>query len=75
MPPSQRGQAYRLAPGRWGLRWYDREGIRRRKSPFPTKSAALMHFREVIEPQLYLRWDPGSPARFASAIAAVARSA
>jgi glutathione synthase/RimK-type ligase-like ATP-grasp enzyme len=30
---------------------------------------------EVIEPQLYLRWDPWSPARFASAIAAVARSA
>jgi len=30
---------------------------------------------EVIEPQLYLRWDPGSPARFASALAAVARSA
>jgi hypothetical protein len=30
---------------------------------------------EVIEPQLYLRWDPASPARFASALAAVARSA
>jgi glutathione synthase/RimK-type ligase-like ATP-grasp enzyme len=29
---------------------------------------------EVIEPQLYLRWDPGSPARFASALAGVARS-
>jgi hypothetical protein len=29
----------------------------------------------VIEPQLYLRWDPDSPARFASALAAVARSA
>lgn len=30
---------------------------------------------EVIEPQLYLRWDPASAARFASAIAGVARSA
>jgi glutathione synthase/RimK-type ligase-like ATP-grasp enzyme len=30
---------------------------------------------EVIEPQLYLRWDEGSPARFAGAIAAAARSA
>ena len=30
---------------------------------------------EVIEPQLYLRWDPASPARFASALAAVARPA
>ena len=30
---------------------------------------------EIIEPQLYLRWDPASPARFVSALAAVARSA
>ena len=30
---------------------------------------------EVIEPQLYLRWDEASPARFASALAAAARSA
>ena len=29
---------------------------------------------EIIEPQLYLRWDEGSAARFASAIAAAARS-
>ena len=29
---------------------------------------------EVIEPQLYLRWDPASPARFAGALAAAARS-
>jgi hypothetical protein len=29
---------------------------------------------EVIEPQLYLRWDPRSPERFASALAAAARS-
>jgi integrase len=52
MPATQRGSAYRLAPGRWGLRWYDRDGIRRRKSPFPSKSAALAHFRNVIEPEL-----------------------
>lgn len=49
MPPMQRGQAYRLSPNRWGLRYY---GRRRRKSPFPSKSAALAHFRDVIEPQL-----------------------
>jgi glutathione synthase/RimK-type ligase-like ATP-grasp enzyme len=30
---------------------------------------------EVIEPQLYLRWDAGSAVRFASALAAAARSA
>jgi hypothetical protein len=56
MPPTQRGQAYKLAPGRWGLRYYDAGGARRRKSPFPTKSAALLHYRDVIEPEL--RGDP-----------------
>ena len=38
--------------GRWGLRYYDRDGKRRRTEPFPTKSAALAHYRDVIEPQL-----------------------
>lgn len=52
MPPIQRGQAYKLAPGKWGLRYYDAEGRRRRKSPFPSKSAALTHYRDTIEPQL-----------------------
>ena len=52
MPPTQRGQAYRLGTGRWGIRWYDADGVRRRKSPFPSKSAALAHYREVIEPRL-----------------------
>ncbi len=52
MPAIQRGQAYRLGPNRWGLRYYDVNGVRRRKSPFPSKSAALVHYRGVIEPQL-----------------------
>lgn len=52
MPATQRGQAYRLGPTRWGLRYYDAEGVRRRKSPFPSKSAALAHYRDLIEPQL-----------------------
>lgn len=52
MPPIQRGQAYRLGAGRWGLRYYDAGGKRRRKTPFPSKSAALAHYRDVIEPQL-----------------------
>jgi integrase len=52
MPPVQRGQAYRLGAGRWGLRYYDADGERRRKSPFPTKSAAIAFYRDVIEPQL-----------------------
>src|SRR5215211_7788000 len=52
MPATQRGQAYRLGPNHWGLRYYDADGTRRRKSPFPTKSAALQHYRDHIEPQL-----------------------
>lgn len=52
MPATQRGSTYKLGPGKWGLRFYDRDGVRRRKSPFPTKSAALAHYREVIEPEV-----------------------
>ena len=52
MPAIQRGQAYRLGPNRWGLRYYDGSGARRRKSPFPSKSAALAHYRDIIEPEL-----------------------
>lgn len=57
MPASQRGQPYKLKSGKgWGLRYYDENGVRRRKSPFPSKSAALDHYRNVIEPRL--RGDP-----------------
>jgi integrase len=56
MPPLQRGQAYRLGANRWGLRYYDENGVRRRKSPFPSKSAALAHYRDHIEP--VLRGEP-----------------
>jgi integrase len=56
MPAEQRGEVYKLGKGRYGLRWYDAEGIRRRKSPFASQSAARAHFRRVIEPEL--RGDP-----------------
>jgi hypothetical protein len=52
MPAIQRGQAYRLGANRWGLRFYDKDAKRQRVSPFPSKSAALQHFRNIIEPQL-----------------------
>lgn len=52
MPATQRGSAYRIGPNRWGLRYYDADGTRRRKSPFASKSTALAHYREHIEPQL-----------------------
>jgi integrase len=56
MPATQRGQAVKLSSGKWSLRYYDPNGNRRRKSPFPSKSAALKHYRDVIEPEL--RGDP-----------------
>src|SRR4051794_14495228 len=53
MPATQRAQAYKLKSGKgWGVRYYDRDGNRPRKSPFPTKSAALAYYRDIIEPQL-----------------------
>ena len=52
MPATQRGSAYRLGPHRWGLRWRDCAGKRHHKSPFPSKSAALAHYRNVVEPEL-----------------------
>ncbi|MBA3260919.1 MAG: tyrosine-type recombinase/integrase [Thermoleophilaceae bacterium] len=58
MPALQRGSAYRLGPNRWGLRWRDHAGQRRHKSPFQSKSAALAHYRDVVEPEL--RGDPVS---------------
>jgi integrase len=58
VPGIQRGSAYRLGPNCWGLRYYDADGVRRRKSPFPSKSAALAHYRDVIEPQL--RGEPAA---------------
>jgi integrase len=58
MPPIQRGQPYRLGPNRWGLRYYDAEGVRHRKSPFPSKSVALQYYRDHVEPQL--RGEPAA---------------
>ena len=50
--PAQRGTAYRLGPDRWGIRYADAAGHKHRKSPFPSKSAALKHYRDVIQPHL-----------------------
>jgi integrase len=51
MPPVQRGHARRLPSGRWQLRYYQ-DGARRTGGAFPTKSAALTHYRQVVEPRL-----------------------
>ena len=52
MPATQRGQAYRLGPNRWGLRYYDAAGVRRRKCRSRRSRAALAHYRDVVEPEL-----------------------
>jgi integrase len=53
MPRIQRGEPYKLGKGRWGLRYYDRDGERRRTpEKFPSMSVALAHYRDVIEPTL-----------------------
>jgi integrase len=52
MPATQRGHAYKLKRGGWGLQYRDAAGKRQRKSPFPSKSAALTHFRDVLQPAI-----------------------
>jgi Phage integrase, N-terminal SAM-like domain len=52
MPATQRGQYDKLPSGRWRLRYYDRQGERQPGGTFPTKSAAVRHFRDVVEPEL-----------------------
>jgi integrase len=56
------GQPYRLTGrGRWGLRYHDAAGVRRRVSPFPSARAAREHYRDVILPELEGRAPAGLP--------------
>lgn len=50
MPAEQRGSPYKTSSG-WGVRWVE-HGKRRHHSGFPSKSAALAHFRDVVRPRL-----------------------
>jgi hypothetical protein len=59
MPATQRGHARRLPSGKWQLRYYDAEGERKTGGSFPSKTAALDHFRDVIEPPPTVR--PSQP--------------
>jgi site-specific recombinase XerD len=52
MPATQRGHARKLPSGKWQLRYYDADGNRRTGGSFPTKTAALDHYRHAIEPAL-----------------------
>lgn len=53
MPAEARGHARKLPSGNWQLRWYDSERRRRSGGAFPTRSEALRHYRDVIEPELH----------------------
>jgi integrase len=53
MPADQRGEPRRLADGRYTLRYRDRDGARHNTAEkFPNRTAALRHYRDVIEPRL-----------------------
>lgn len=52
MPAEARGHTRRLPSGKWQLRWYDRDGRRRSGGAFPSKTEALNHYRDVVEPGL-----------------------
>jgi integrase len=52
MPAIQRGSTRKLPSGLHQLRYYDNDGNRWTGGVFKSKSAALKHYRDVIEPQL-----------------------
>jgi integrase len=57
------GEPYRLSGrGRWGLRYYDAAGVRRRVSPFSSAKAAREYYRDVILPELEGRAPAARPA-------------
>lgn len=52
MPAIQRGHARKRQSGKWQLRYYDADGTRKTGGTFTSKSAAMQHYRDVIEPRL-----------------------
>lgn len=59
MPATQRGHARKLPSGRWQLRYRDKAGDYHSAGVFKTKTAALDHYRDAIEPRL--RGEPEAP--------------
>lgn len=51
MPARQQGQIDGK-PGAYRLRWYDRDGKRRTRQPFNSKSDARAYYRDEVEPGL-----------------------
>jgi len=52
MPAIQRGSTRRVVSGKFQLRYYDRDGNRKAGGVFKSKSAAMQHYRDVVEPKL-----------------------
>src|SRR5262245_29876215 len=52
MPATQRGHARRLPSGRWQLRYRDEHGGYHSGGVFTSRTQALDHYRDTIEPRL-----------------------
>ncbi len=52
MPAEQRGHVRKLPSGKWQLRYIDRDRVYRSGGAFGSKTDALNHYRDVIEPGL-----------------------
>jgi len=55
MPADARGHVRKLPSGKWQLRYYDKTGIKRTGGSFGSKTDALNHYRDVVEPELHGR--------------------
>jgi integrase len=52
MPAEARGHVRKLPYGKWQLRYYDAKGGHRSGGAFASKTEALNHYRDVVEPEL-----------------------
>jgi integrase len=52
MPPANQGSVYQLGPRRYGIRYIGPDGVRRKQSPFASKTEAREWFARVVAPTL-----------------------
>src|SRR5262245_4893948 len=52
MPAEARGHVRKLPSGKWQLRYYDAKGGHRSGGVFSSKTEALNHYRDIIEPEI-----------------------
>ena len=55
MSADARGHVRKLPSGKWQLRYYDRDGAHRTGGSYGSKSEALNHYRDTVEPELHGR--------------------